>query len=68
MEASYGRCDACFFLAFLDGIVAGGGGVFAGKESAALFGASTLPAFRRRGVQSALLAAVSLGSGKSCDT
>jgi GNAT superfamily N-acetyltransferase len=57
MEGFYGRSDACFFLAFMDGIVAGGGGVFAGQGVGGLFGASTLPAFRRRGVQTALLAA-----------
>jgi GNAT superfamily N-acetyltransferase len=55
MEGFYGRRDACFFLAFVDGIVAGGGGVFAGQGVGGLFGASTLPAFRRRGVHSALL-------------
>jgi GNAT superfamily N-acetyltransferase len=55
MEGFYGRRDACFFLAFVDGIVAGGGGVFASQGVGGLFGASTLPAFRRRGVQSALL-------------
>jgi GNAT superfamily N-acetyltransferase len=68
MEGFYGRCDACFFLAFLDGIVAGGGGVFAGQGVGGLFGASTLPAFRRRGVQSALLAArLAWARDKGCD-
>jgi GNAT superfamily N-acetyltransferase len=68
MEGFYGRCDACFFLAFLDGIVAGGGGVFAGQGVGGLFGASTLPAFRRRGVQSALLAArLAWAREKGCD-
>ena len=56
MEGFYGRRDACFFLSFVDGVVAGGGGVFAGQGVGGLFGASTLPAFRRRGIQSALLA------------
>jgi GNAT superfamily N-acetyltransferase len=68
MEGFYGRRDACFFLAFLDGIVAGGGGVFAGQGVGGLFGASTLPAFRRRGVQSALLAArLAWVRAKGCD-
>jgi GNAT superfamily N-acetyltransferase len=68
MEGFYGRCDACFFLAFVDGSVAGGGGVFAGQGVGGLFGASTLPAFRRRGVQSALLAArLAWAREKGCD-
>jgi GNAT superfamily N-acetyltransferase len=46
-----------FLLAFVDGEPAGGGVVSAHKGVAGLFGASTLPAFRRRGVQSALLSA-----------
>jgi len=68
MEGFYGRRDACFFLAFLNGIVAGGGGVFAGQGVGGLFGASTLPAFRRRGVQSALLAVrLAWARDKGCD-
>jgi GNAT superfamily N-acetyltransferase len=68
MEGFYGRRDACFFLAFVDGIVAGGGGVFAGQRVGGFFGASTLPAFRRRGVQSALLAArLAWAVEKGCD-
>jgi len=68
MEGFYGRRDACFFLAFVDGMVAGGGGVFAGHRVGGLFGASTLPAFRRRGVQSALLAArLAWAVAQGCD-
>ena len=68
MEGFYGRRDACFFLAFVDGIAAGGGGVFAGQGVGGLFGASTLPAFRRRGVQSALLAVrLAWARDKGCD-
>ncbi len=68
MEGFYSRRDACFFLAFVDGVVAGGGGVFAGQGVGGLFGASTLPAFRRRGVQSALLAArLAWAREKGCD-
>ena len=68
MEGFYGRRDACFFLAFVDGVVAGGGGVFAGQGVGGLFGASTLPAFRRRGIQSALLAMrLDWAREKGCD-
>ncbi|MGD0427866.1 MAG: GNAT family N-acetyltransferase [Candidatus Acidiferrales bacterium] len=68
MEGFYGRRDGCFFLAFVDGIVAGGAGVFAGQGVGGLFGASTLPAFRRRGVQAALLAArLAWAVEKGCD-
>jgi GNAT superfamily N-acetyltransferase len=46
---------SCFYLALVDGEPAGGGVVSAYKGVGGLFGASTLPAFRRRGVQAALL-------------
>ncbi len=46
-----------FYLAYLDGKVAGGATLALRDGIAGLFGASTLPAFRRRGVQTALLAA-----------
>ncbi|HTU33481.1 MAG TPA: GNAT family N-acetyltransferase [Candidatus Acidoferrum sp.] len=45
------------FLAFVDGAAAGGASAFAFDGVAGMFGASTLPQFRGRGVQSALLAA-----------
>jgi GNAT superfamily N-acetyltransferase len=45
------------FLAFVDGVAAGGASAFAFNRVAGMFGASTLPEFRGRGVQSALLAA-----------
>jgi GNAT superfamily N-acetyltransferase len=68
MEGFYGRRDASFFLSFVDGIVAGGGAVFANQGVGGLFGASTLPAFRRRGVQSALLATrLAWAREKGCD-
>jgi len=57
MEGFFRRPGATCFLAYVDGEVAGGGVVSRHKGVAGLFGASTLPAFRRRGVQSALLAA-----------
>jgi hypothetical protein len=43
------------YLARLDGRVAGGGGLFLGGAIGFLCGAATLAAFRRRGVQAALL-------------
>jgi GNAT superfamily N-acetyltransferase len=56
MEGFCHRSGPCsFFLAFVDGEPAGGGVVSAYKGVGGLFGASTLPAFRRRGVQAALL-------------
>jgi GNAT superfamily N-acetyltransferase len=57
MVGFFHRADACCFLAFVGKDVAGGAVVSAHEGVAGLFGASTLPAFRRRGVQSALLAA-----------
>ncbi|MFZ0646239.1 MAG: GNAT family N-acetyltransferase [Candidatus Acidiferrales bacterium] len=58
MEGFCHRSGPCsFLLAFVDGEPAGGGVVSAHQGVAGLFGASTLPAFRRRGVQSALLSA-----------
>ena len=57
MEGFYYRETVCCFLAFVDGTLAGGAAVSAQYGVCGLFGASTLPAFRRRGVQSALLAA-----------
>lgn len=58
MEGFCHRSGPCsFLLAYVDGEPAGGGVVSAYQGVAGLFGASTLPAFRRRGVQSALLSA-----------
>jgi len=45
------------FLACMDGVAAGGAAAFAFGGVAGMFGASTLPQFRGRGVQTALLAA-----------
>lgn len=45
------------FIAFVDGFAAGGGSVFRFDGVAGMFGASTLPEFRGRGVQQALLGA-----------
>jgi len=58
MEGFFHRRGACcFYLAFVNDKVAGGGAVAAHERVCGLFGASTLPEFRRRGVQAALLAA-----------
>jgi GNAT superfamily N-acetyltransferase len=47
--------NSASYIAFADGIPAGGGSaVFHGKVGG-LFGASTLPPFRRRGIQTALM-------------
>jgi hypothetical protein len=43
------------YLARVDGAVAGGGTIILRDGIAGLFGASTLPAYRKRGVQTALL-------------
>lgn len=43
------------FLAYVDDEIAGGGGLYCRKGVALFTGASTLPRFRRRGVQTALL-------------
>lgn len=55
MAGFFHRADACCFLALVGKEVAGGGVVSAHDGVGGLFGASTLPAFRRRGVQTALL-------------
>ncbi len=68
MEGFYYRSTACCYLAFVDGEIAGGAAVSADDGVCGLFGASTLPAFRRRGVQSALLAArLAWAREKGCD-
>lgn len=55
MQGFLRRDDARCFLALADSAAVGGGVVAAYEGVAGLFGASTLPAFRRRGVHSALL-------------
>jgi GNAT superfamily N-acetyltransferase len=56
------------FLAFANGEPAGGGVVAAYQGVAGLFGASTLPKFRGRGVQSGLLSArLAWASEHGCD-
>jgi GNAT superfamily N-acetyltransferase len=68
MGSFYYRSTACCYLAFVEGEIAGGAAVSADLGVCGLFGASTLPAFRRRGVQSALLAArLTWAREKGCD-
>jgi hypothetical protein len=56
------------YLARIDGKVAGGATLAIRKGVAGLFGASTLPAFRNRGVQTALLhARLSRAAEAGCD-
>lgn len=58
------------FLAYVDGQVAGAasGAIYAEHKLAAIFGASTLPKFRRRGVQNALLQArLQAAKGAGCE-
>ncbi|MFG0329162.1 MAG: GNAT family N-acetyltransferase [Phycisphaerales bacterium] len=53
--ARFEQCDA--FIARVDGELAGGGGMETNHGVVALFGASVLPPFRRRGAQTALILA-----------
>ena len=56
------------YLARVDGAVAGGATLAIGEGVGGLFGASTLPAFRNRGVQTALLRARLARAGEAkCD-
>jgi GNAT superfamily N-acetyltransferase len=57
MTTSLHSAAGAYFLAELDGQVAGGGVLVMHEGVASLGGASTLPAFRNRGVQTALLCA-----------
>jgi GNAT superfamily N-acetyltransferase len=68
MEGFAHRPNAASFLAYIDGEVAGGGAASTYEGVGGLFGASTLPAFRRRGVQSALLSArLAWTAAQGCD-
>jgi hypothetical protein len=56
------------YLGRIDGVAAGGGALQVSGTVAILCGAATLPAFRRRGVQSALLAErLQLASARGCE-
>jgi GNAT superfamily N-acetyltransferase len=68
MEGFAHRPNAVSFLAYVDGEVAGGGAASSYQNVGGLFGASTLPAHRRRGVQSALLSArLAWSVAQGCD-
>jgi GNAT superfamily N-acetyltransferase len=59
---------ASTYLAFRDGVVAGGGGLRVTDGVAQLVGAATAPEHRRRGVQSALLATRLIDAARAgCD-
>jgi GNAT superfamily N-acetyltransferase len=70
MEGFFPRTgdEASAFLAFVNGTVAGGATVSGRGGVCGLFGASTLPAFRRRGVQTALMSArLAWAAERGCD-
>jgi GNAT superfamily N-acetyltransferase len=68
MEGFTRRGDSVSFLAFVGREVAGGGIVSAHEGVGGLFGASTLPAFRGRGIQTALLhARLRWARSQNCD-
>jgi GNAT superfamily N-acetyltransferase len=56
-EAAFHNPGVVYFTATVDGIAAGGGALQIHGSTAYFFAASTLPAFRGRGVQGALIAA-----------
>jgi GNAT superfamily N-acetyltransferase len=56
-ERDVEQAGATPYLAYCDGVVAGGGSMRISEGVAQLTGAATVPACRRRGVQTALLAA-----------
>lgn len=55
LESSALASGAIAFLAYEDGVAAGGGTLFVHEGVALLGGAATLPAFRKRGMQTALV-------------
>jgi ribosomal protein S18 acetylase RimI-like enzyme len=56
-ERDFENAGATAYLALCNGVIAGGGSVRVTDRVAQLTGAATAPAYRRRGVQSALLTA-----------
>jgi GNAT superfamily N-acetyltransferase len=56
-ERDFAASGVVHYLALYDGIVAGGGSLRSAAGVAQLTGAATVPAYRRRGVQTALLSA-----------
>lgn len=68
MEGFFHAVNATTFLAYVDGNVAGGAALAVHGGVCGLFGASTLPEFRRRGVQTALLdARIAWATNQGCD-
>ena len=68
MELFFYSPKAQCFLARLDGEPAGGAALAVHDEIAGIYGASTLPAFRKRGVQTALLhARLTVAVAAGCD-
>ncbi len=60
--------EAVCLMARVDGIPAGGGALSLHDGVAAMYGASTIPAFRRRGVQGAVIQSlVAQGIERGCD-
>jgi GNAT superfamily N-acetyltransferase len=67
-EAGFHEPGSAYLAATVAGVVAGGGALHRHGATAHLFAASTLPAFRGRGVQSALIAArLAIGRDAGCD-
>ena len=68
MEGFVHAANATAFLAYVNGEVAGGAALAMHRGVCGLFGASTLPNFRRRGVQTALLdSRISWAVERGCD-
>jgi len=68
MEGFFHGASAKPFLAFVEGRVAGGGALTIHDGVCGLFGASTLPNFRGRGVQTELLRSrIAYATGQGCD-
>jgi GNAT superfamily N-acetyltransferase len=68
LKSLFHRPDSICLIAWLEGRPVGGGALAMHESVAALYGASTLPSFRRRGVQKAIiLALLSLAVEGGCD-
>ncbi|MGA8142886.1 MAG: GNAT family N-acetyltransferase [Candidatus Acidiferrales bacterium] len=68
MQSFFSGSGQISYLALLDGQPAGGGTLTIRKGIAGLFGTSTLPEFRRRGIQAALISArLEAGRAAGCD-
>jgi GNAT superfamily N-acetyltransferase len=68
MEGFFQAVNATAFLAYVDGELAGGAALAMHAGVCGLFGASTLPDFRRSGVQTALLGSrIFWAVGRGCD-